>query len=58
MNPFTLNLLLSLLRAAPQIATDIEAAVKAAESDEEKASKVKDVLTDLGKALDAILSVL
>lgn len=58
MNTFTLTLLLNLLRAAPQIAGEVESAVKAAESPEAAEQKIKDVLTDLGKAIDAIVSVL
>jgi len=58
MNPFTLNLLLSLLRAAPNIASDVEKAVQAAESSEDAQKKIVDVLHDLDLAIKAISSVL
>lgn len=57
-SPFTLQLLLGLLRAAPTVAQDIEAAVKAAESPEDASQKIHDVLGDLEKAIQALTTIL
>lgn len=58
MNTFMISLLVNLLRAAPQVATDVENAAKTAESPEAVQAKIKSVLADLEDAIKAITSVL
>jgi len=58
MSPIYLSVALGLLRTMPQVAQDIEQAVKAAESPEEAKSKVKEVLADAAKVISTIVEAL
>jgi len=58
MNAFTLKMFMALLQGAPQIATDIENAVKTAESPEDGAAKLKAYLTDFENAIKVLAELL
>lgn len=58
MNSIYIGIIVDILKNLPEIASDVESAIKEAESPDDAKAKAKVILTDLSKLISTIIGVL